>query len=443
MLVNKNLFRKNDVPVTHLLKACAVMSLVAFSFVVQAQTDAKKLSDNSNLLEQYIQSQGYAYSIKFDASNVKQFWTDKSVSRQDNAVKIFLHSSKNVKYESIPLRVLFKNTNASLDCKIDVFTRETGISFSVCNTKNNAVLSSSSSVNDFLNYKNLTSTTHFEDIDSSSFFLKFQSAESSEITIDAIVFSFSGNKDYLHSPGTLTVDTGDATCTPAINNGNGGNSLFPTGEITSVESNKRILVSNNQLSASVKVKNIGENAAKVYLGYVVYNKDAVLLNSRNYPYKKDSPVLKVVSVDEVNKKIVVDRYADWSKGCFIAMNAREDNSDIPNTTLLDSKIGEVKKMENGYSEITLVGAPKKKLKKDDMIRIHGSSSSNLYVGSKTLRPGEEAVLSSTIRKNDDCLLFAPESLSKGVFYVVPFIRSKSQEQNAEHTIAFENFVISY
>ena len=125
------------------------------------------------------------------------------------------------------------------------------------------------------------------------------------------------------------------------------------------------------------------------------------------------------------------------------MNAREDKSDVPNTTLLDSKIGEVKKMENGYSEITLVGAPKKKLKKDDMIRIHGSSSSNLYVGSKTLQPGEEAVISSAIRKNDDFLQFLPESFSKDVFYVVPFIRSKSQEQNAGHTIAFENFVISY
>ena len=427
---------------THLFKASIIVSLMTFSLMSQAQIDSKIQNDDSNLLEQYIQSQGYTNSIKFDASNIKQFWVDKSVRSQNNAVKLILHSSKNMKFESIPLRILFKNINASLSCRIDVFLKETGISFSVSNA-NNKVLATSSSANDFLSYKALSSTVRFEDIDNSSFFLKFQSADTSEITIDAIVFSFSENKDYLHSPGALLLDTANTTCMPATSNGSDGKSIFPTGEITSVESNKKIIVSDNQLSAKVKVKNIGKNAAKVYLGYIVYSKDAMKLNSRNYPYKKDSPVLKVVSVDEINNKIVVDQYGDWTRGCFIAMNAQEDNADVPNTTLLDSRIDNVTKLENGYSEITLISTPKKKLKKDDMIRIHGSSSSNLYVGSKTLQPGEEAVLSSTIQKEDDYLQFAPESLSKGVFYAAPFIRSKSLEQNAEHTIAFEDFVVSF
>lgn len=152
---------------------------------------------DSELIEIFINSKGSKNAIVFDASNIKQFWIDKSVASGNDLINISLQEKK-----SIPLKIQLSNVIETMDCKVDVITENPDISFTVENS-NSKTLSNSSKEEDFIQYHISSATFHLENTKDFSFHLIFSSKTSDTLTIKKIILSFSENKEslFLGSPG--------------------------------------------------------------------------------------------------------------------------------------------------------------------------------------------------------------------------------------------------
>jgi hypothetical protein len=154
-------------------------------------------------------------------------------------------------------------------------------------------------------------------------------------------------------------------------------------------------------------------------------------------------VLNVVSSSKGSNSIIVDKYPKWKKQCYLALNAKEDFSDVPNVTFVDGTIVEVKKLENGNAEIIMDKPLVSAIEKGSTVRINGLSGAYLYTHSIILRPGEEQTLSSKIQKDYSCHTYSPEAFSNGIDFVVPIVLSYSVDENVDNTIKIKDYVISY
>lgn len=417
------------------------VAVLATCAVFAQSTEDTVGTDSNALLSQYIKSKGFA--IIFDASNIKQYWIDKSVMSQNGAVVIFLENSNSQINESVPLRIQLTNVDESQDCNIEIITNNENASFSVLNNKSK-VLSTSKEENDFIDYHISSSQFHLENTPNFIFDLKFNSKTQDALYVKKILLSFSDNKDsnYLRSPGEIKFNQNlfqTTSTTTEIDK----NSFSVTGKLSSILSLKKFFIKDNILTSSLKVKNIGEQACTVSIGFSAYTKDGIGLNGRNYPYIKTSSVLTVLSSQEGSDKVIVDSYPDWGKNCYLALNAKDDLSDIPNTTFADGKILEVKKMDDGKAEITLDKPLKSKLEEGTKVRVHGRSGAYLYTFNKRLQPGDEQIISSTIQKDDNFLEYSSKAFPRGTYYVVPIILSYSTDSNIENTILIQDFSIKY
>lgn len=403
-----------------------------------ASTNTKITDDE--LIQQFIQSCGKD-TIVFNASNIKQFWVDRSVSSQNSFINIEL-TDGNDAFKSVPLKIQLANVNEMQDCKITVIAKEHDAAFSVTDSKKKN-LASSSSENDFLQFSVLSSTMHLEETGDFSFFINFNTTKSPLLTIKAIVLSFSNNQktSFLPSPGALKLGK-DELKTSNIESSD-GTSFVMKGTRSSAFSKKNIYVSNNTISSSVKVKNIGKAPARIYIGYAAYTKDHVILEAKNYPLNKNSKTLHVVSFEKGSNKVIVDSYQEANGNCYVALNAKDDLSDIPICTLLDAKLLESKKLENGQGELVFNKPIDQPLKAGDAIRIHGLAGYYIYTTTKILQPGEEETFSATIKKDDTFLQYSSKALSRGVHYIVPLILSYTVDSQEENSVLISDYNISY
>lgn len=419
---------------------CVTILTVMFSLTVVI---ADASDPEESLLTQYVQSKGSGI-IVFESSNIKQFWIDSSVVSKDNSINILLSSKNANGNESVPLKIQLANVNEAMDCAIEVISETEDSFFSVLDN-NLAKLSSSENKEKFLDYFIKSSVFHMEDTKNLSFILRFGSKTADHISIKRIILSFSKNKEssFLVPPGKLKIMDKNisASASSTITNVD-SDSFAMTGKRTAFFSSNKILVTNNILSSSVTIKNTGENSTLVYLGYRAYTQNHILLSGSNYPYKNINKVLSVVSSVVDSNKIVVDSYTDWSKGCYLALNAKEDMSDIPNTDFIGT-ILDIKKLENGQAEISLDKPFKSEIKDGTKVRVHGLSGAYLYSDIKALQPGEEQVFSATIMKDDSILEYSSNGFSRGVYYVIPLILSYSVDSQKENTILIRDFVLSY
>jgi hypothetical protein len=424
--------------------ASLLLFLLLTSFYVFAQNSRNDSADGVNtneaLLNQYVKSKGNAV-IVFDETNIKQFWIDNSVISRKDSFEILLEQAKSGLHESVPLKIQLANVNERLDCKVEIISETEDIGFSVLNNKSK-VLSSSKKEDNFLKYSIVSSVFHLEESNMLSFVLKFNSKKE-VVSIKQIILSFSDNKEssYLVSPGTIHYTPQTLETTSTITDDK-ADTFTVSGKRTKITSPKKIITADNTLTSSVTVKNIGENATTIYIGYGAYSQNNVWLNGKHYPYKPTSETLNVVSIVEESYKIIVDSYPEWDKGCFLALNAKDDMSDIPNNSFLDGTITEVKKIDNGQAEIT-VNKPLKKIEKGMRIRIHGKSGAYRYTEVKVLQPGEEHTFTSSLRKDDSYLEYPSKGFPRGVYYVVPVILSYSVDSSKENTILISNFTVSY
>ena len=316
-------------------KTSSVLSLLLVSCTLFAQgvKNNQNEQDANDLLSKYIQSKG-SDIICFDTSNIKQFWIDNSVASRKDAFEIALTPRANTN-ESVPLKIQLINVNESQDCKIEVITSTEDFNLSVLNS-NNSVVPSSSSIDSFIDYIVFSSVFHLENTQNTSFKLVFSSKTEKTISIKSIILSFSKNLNgsFLASPGKLMLSEKSITSNSKFN-GSDDSSFSITGKKTALFSSKKILVANNTLSTSVKIKNTGDNPTAIYLGYSLYSKDRLGLNGTNYPYSNQ--VLDIISAEKDSNRIIVDSYTDWAKQCCLALDAREDLSDIPNNTFIPGR----------------------------------------------------------------------------------------------------------
>ena len=285
-----------------------------------------------------------------------------------------------------------------------------------------------------------------EDTLSYGFYIRFKTKTENTVSIRKIVLSFSNNKNcsFLSSPGTLRI-------TPDIIQNvlrskiiaEKPNSFSVSAKRTELLSSKKIYVTTNHLQTTVTIKNIGDTPTSVYVGYAPYTLDHQRIQKKNSPYK-EGKILKVLESQANSNKVLVDSYAEWEKGCFLALNAKEDLSDFPNYSIIDSPIVDMKKIDDSHAEIVFERPLQKGIEKGIQVRIQSPiGESYLYKNIQTLQPGEEVTFQSTIHKDDNFLAYSPWALCRGTYYVVPLILSYSVDRDKENTILITDFTVSY
>ena len=421
--------------------ACGLSIIVLLFFLCSLFAD-------DLLLEKYIASKGYSETISFDANNIKRFWIDNSVASKNGLIDITLNKTSKG-FESIPLKIQLANVHEALNCKIDIVSKENNFNFIIVD-EDNKLLSNSNDKEQFVDYTVNSASVPLEKTKNFSFSLIIFSKDKPILSINKIIISFARNPNslFLYTPGEIKINldqvylSGVSKETTEIYNKNKKNNEFILcGKKSLTFFKKNIIVANNDIKTSVTIKNIGNESTYISVGFMVYNKDGIRLFARNYPYKKDSnSILHIVSAEKGSNVLITDSYPEWEKGCFLALNPKEDFSDIPNTNLLKNTIVSVKQLENGQGEINLDAPLESSLEKNSTIRVHGTSGSYLYTNTEILKPGMEVTYHSTIQKDNSFLEYSPKSFSRGVYYVKPIILSYSTEENI---ISISDYLISY
>ena len=414
----------------------AFFALLLIPLAIHALGD----TNDSDLVNGFIKSKGYTQPIIFDKSNIKQFWIDKSVVSQKDFFTIY--NTPGYSTDASPLKIQLANVNEAQDCKIEMITETSDVAFFILDSKNKSI-SSSQKDDDFINYHVFSSVFHLEDTQNTSFYIKF-SAPLAEINIKKIILSFSTNKNgsFLAHPGK-TVFNKDIITTDSEIKVISDNSFEITGKRTVIRSAKKILTSDHPFDLSIKVKNTGNETTQLYIGYAIYTKNGKWLTPANYPYRDTSKILTVISSEEGSDKIIVDSLPEWGKKSCLAVNVKEDMSDIPECSFADGTIVDVKEIEDGHAEITLDKPVMKVPEKGTKVRVHGALGAYVYTNIVKLQPGQEELLSSTIAKDDAFLQFSSTFFPRGVYYAVPLIRSYSSDPNNDNTILVTDFSISY
>ena len=429
-----------------------IISLFLFSPFIATPQDKGRSSGNlasEDLLEQYIRSRGNN-CIVFDQNNIKQFWIDKSVLARDDFFSV-MSQDNTLHFESIPLKIQLANVTEQQDCEVEVITDTPDVSFSILNSDNKTIARSSPG-NDFVRFHTVSSLFHMEDFEDISFYIVFSSPVP-EIKLRKIILSFKDNTNssFLSSPGELKITSENISAGVARRITSGSATIQPIDDTTfSAESvyislflKKQIYVNNNIIKNSVTIKNIGDNDTSVYVGYVPYTKHHERIDNRSIPYKNNKCVT-VVNAEAGSDKITVDSSFEWTKGCFIALNAKDDLSDFPNCSYLEGRIVDVIDKEPNIIEIHLDKPLKDEIKPGSRIRIQSPHAATyLYTNSKTLKPGEEIEFTSEIQKDDDFYGYSSKKLCRGVYYVIPTIISNSMDSSKKNTILIKDFKVSY
>lgn len=418
----------------------AFISLLIISISLYAQKDNSngKNNDDQKLIDQYVQSKG-SRIIVFDSSNIKQFWTSNSVLSQNGLIRIQLYDS----FKSIPLSIQLSNVSADLDCSIEVISSNEDLSFSILSSDSKKI-SSSISESSFIQHHVFSSSFHLADAQKFKFNIVFSSTYSQVLSINKIILSFSQNKNFLSTPGELSILDNisvSGTADVAVTN-KSKSSITLKGTIIRALSQNKILTTDNTLKAHATIKNIGIKPSTVYLAYDLYTKSGQRISNQSFPYKNNKKILSIVSSNEDSNVLLVDSLSEWEKNCFIVYNAKEDFSDFPDLSFVNVKIVDVIQKDNGQAEIILDKPLKTAFPQGTKIRIHSPDGATyLYTRVYNLKPNEEITLSSTIKKDDSFFQYSPKALSNGVYYVTPLIQSISD--TSDNMIQIKDFSISY
>lgn len=418
------------------------MLFVFFTTYSQEKKTGENLTSTSNeeLLNKYINSK--APAIVFDETNIKQFWVDNSVFAKDNFINIFLDEKESNRFESRPLKIQLANVNEEQVCRIEIFSCNSNISFSVFDN-NGIALANSQNDDSFIDYCVSFLSFSLEDTSDLTFNLKFQSSLSEVLALKKILLSFPTTQSgSLKSSRMIRYNLNNLKQNPAITEIN-EKEFSISGKNKTVYSAEKIPTDEGTLSYSIKIKNIGDVATTVRVGFAPYSKDDILLNDRFYPYNRTNQVLNIISSSEQSNIIIVDYYPEWHKNCVLAVDAKDDMSDIPNPSWTEGRIVEVKKIDNAYAEITLDKPLTKKMEKGEKVRINGFMSATICPIIEQLQPGEEVFFSESIKKDMSEKFFSHEHFSRDVDYVIPLIMISSADSEKESTIQIKNFRISY
>ncbi len=413
----------------------------------QGKNGTKETIRNSNadLLNQFIKAKGSGI-IVFDSNNIKQFWIDNSVfaNKKDSFEILLNKKAANLSNESVPLKIQLMNVSEMDDCKIEVLSETNDFNFSVINS-NLKTVSSSEKEDSFLNYTIASSVLHLEDVQNLSFSLKFDSNTHNALSINKIILSFTKNPEtsFVASPGTISLNSDSFKIDGCNIVDDNLNSFSVTGKNSNVFSTKKILISDNPVSASVTIENIGDEAATLYVGYAPYTKEGKLIMRENTPYKNINKVLKVISSKSDSSIVTVDSYPEWAKGCSLASNAKEDLSDFPNFSV-EGRIDKINEIDDGKAEIVLTKPIGKAIPKDSFVRIQSPGGATyIYVNTRKINPGEKVTLKSSIKIDDKYYQHSNQAFCHKTYYVAPVIRSFSVDPSKKNTILISECSVSF
>jgi len=130
---------------------------------------------------------------------------------------------------------------------------------------------------------------------------------------------------------------------------------------------------------SVKVKQLGEVPALVYLGFIPYDaKGRVIGLQHGSNNTKGSFTTLAAAAAKGAKSLSVKDASKWEKGSyyFVAFNAKEDMSDMPNFDLAGT-ITKIEKTGDVYT-ITFAKALKKAYPAGTMVRQHRAGGTYVY-----------------------------------------------------------------
>lgn len=430
-------------------KVCIFFFCLLISCSIHAQTAAQAHNssfDDEKLINSYIDAKGYGSIIQFNASNIKSFWIEKSVLPKDSSIQILLRSDKDGNWESVPLKIQLANVNETQDCSIDVIAEDSDFTLSVYDNKLNKI-SPAPTKETFIRYHVLSTSFHLEDTQNTSFYIKFNSNKSATLSIKRIVLSFSNNQKsiFSFSPGNLQIKATDFNINRSISSvkKKSETEFSVSGKLSDLVVKNKIFVQDNTFNISVKVKNIGDIPTKIFLGFSPYSKDGTRITNRNSPYK-NGKTFNIISSEVGSNKVVIDAYPEWIKNCFLVLDAKDDFSDFTNLNFFENRIVSISKINDAESEITFEKVLTKKIPSGTSARIHSPyANSFIYVSTKTLEPGEEAVLTGTIKKDNDSLLYSPKAFCRGTYYVQPILLSYSVSPTEENTVQISDFSVSY
>lgn len=419
---------------------CNMLATTALVSYAQATNSKYLNSSDQKILNQYIESLGKE-TICFDSSNIKQFWIDKTVVSKDDSIEICLNDNS----ESIPLKVQLANVNETIDCNILVVSDSSSLQFDILNNSMKTI-SSSKDGEMLLQYHVSSAQFHLEDTLDYCFYLKFKSNNTNNVSVRKIVLSFSKNKktSFLSSPGTLHIVPDSiqnpSQCKTLEDN---PKSFIVSGTKIELISSKKIYVTNNHIQTSATIKNTGNQPARIHIGYAPYTLDHNRIYQYNNPYK-DGIILHVLDSKANSNQLLVDAYPAWEKGCFLALNAKEDLSDFPNSSIILNPITDIKEKDSSHAEIFLKDPLQNEIKKGTQVRIHSPHGNTyIYMNVQLLQPGEEVTLKSTIHKDNNFLAYSGWALCRGTYYVVPIFLSLSVDSSKESTILIKDFTVSY
>lgn len=420
------------------LLVCFFLLMATDCFVFAQNVD----TSDENLVDKYIASKNLEGAIVFDASNIKQFWIDNSVVSKNGNIVILLNKNESQQLTSVPYHLKLINVNGTQDCRVDVVSEKSDIGLSVVDSTRK-VISGECEKDSFINYTITSTSFHLDESNQLSFDLVFNSKKEASLSIKKIVLSFSKNKNYLYSPGERVFSSKDFVLqnNTQIEEDNSGFSL--TGRQSRIVTKYRFIPADKKVSVSVTIKNTGETKTLIYYGFMPYTSNGESLKKIFYPYKTVNKIFKVVSSKtNGDNTIVINSMPEWTKGCSLALDAKEDMSDIPNQSILGT-ITDVKKIDDNHAEIVFE-KPIQDVANGTLVRINNPSGFNdLFLFIDYLEPGEEKTIKSTIGKDEDSLDYSVKAFCKGIYSVSLLIQSSSSDPSKMNTILVKDFSISY
>ena len=395
-----------------------------------------------NLLEQYVTSLG-ARVIVFDPSNIKQYWIDSSVLKKDDTFEISLRESING-FTSNLLPIKLIHVDESQDCHVEIIAETKDFSFEIVDAKKKSI-SEPLSVKSFLLSTSCSTSFHLEDTADLSFYIKFESPVASSLSIRKIIVSFSKNakSSFLASPGKYDMikDTLSVNAKSRIKNDT--DSLVLSGYQMEAFATTKILTQGAKgLTCSVRIKNIGDEATRIYVGFRPYLQNRVYLRPNHYLTSGYDAILSVISSEDNSSSIITDHYEEDVTGFYFAIEAKEDLSDIPNLNLTEGYVKEIKQIDDKKTEFILSKPNTKGLASGTKIRPQ-KSGGFFYANVKVLQPGEEFVWSDTIKQDPDSVYYSQNGIPKGVYYVCPIIFSYSISPEQLNTILVSEYTVSF
>ncbi len=136
----------------------------------------------------------FIHEIKFDTSNIKQFWINDCVLANKDSIEIMLKNDSHEVLKSEPLKIQLVQVNKNQYCRVEVFSNNPQVNYSVVDDSNTSKILSTSSLQEndktkqsFISLFSLRDTKDF------SFSLIFSSDKDASITIEKIVLHITGS----------------------------------------------------------------------------------------------------------------------------------------------------------------------------------------------------------------------------------------------------------